>query len=129
MCITHTTFLNLESQTNVREKEMSKLTLNPTLATLTLVQQEIISHIQKAETREMSKLTLILAQVHNPWCHFAHLQGHSLSPSKWTMEKSVQQLPAGSSTSGGRMCNGFFVNYAIPGCMYTANTLPSKNLS
>ena len=91
--------------------------------------ESVFSHIQRAETKEMSKLTLNLTQVHNPGCHFAHLQGHSLSPSKWTMEKSVQQLPAGSSTSGGRMCNGFFVNYAIPGCMYTVNTLPSKNLS
>ena len=49
MCIAHTTFLNLESQTNLREKEMSKLTPNLTLAMLTLVQQEIISHTESRD--------------------------------------------------------------------------------
>ena len=52
-----------------------------------------------------------------------------LSPPKWTLEKSVQQLPARSSTSGEIMGNGFFVNSAIHGCMYTVSTSPSKNLS
>ena len=51
----------------------------------------------------------------------------SLSPSlKWTVEKSVRQIPARSSASEERMLNGFFVNNAILGYMHFANTLPSK---
>ena len=47
---------------------------------------------------------------------------------KWTEEKCVQQLPAGSNTLGERMSNGVFVNNAIRGCMYFVSMLPMKKI-